>query len=69
MMNPFENDAPPSDREILRDLWHGMGRLEAEVRKTNGRVKKLERFMWLCIGGLAVVTAIVVPLFLDLVQG
>lgn len=67
-MNPFEHDAPPSNREILRDLWHGMGEVRAQVTKTNGRVTKLERFMWLCIGGLTVITAIVVPLFLDVVR-
>lgn len=35
--------------------------------ETNGRVSKLEKFMWSLLGGLAVVTAIVVPLFLDVV--
>lgn len=40
-----------------------------QTRKTNGRVTRLEQFRYTAIGGLAVVTAIVVPIFLKLVVG
>jgi hypothetical protein len=37
-----------------------------EARKTNGRITLLERWMYLTIGGLTVVSAIIVPMFLRL---
>lgn len=66
--DPFADDEPPSDRSILKDLWHTMRRVERQVEKTNGRVASLEKFRYATIGGLSVVTAVVVPLFIGAVQ-
>ena len=40
----------------------------AQVIKTNGRVTTLEKAFWMIAGGLVIVSAIAVPLFLDLVK-
>lgn len=45
-----------------------LGNIHAQTVKTNGRVTALERDRNLLYGGLAVVGAIVVPLFLQLVS-
>lgn len=39
-----------------------------QATKTNGRVTRLEKFMWGASGGLAVISAVVVPQFLELVK-
>ena len=38
-----------------------------QVRSTNGRVSSLERFRYAAAGGIGVITAVVVPLFLKVV--
>ena len=38
--------------------------IDARLTQINGRVSKLERFVWMLSGGLVVVSTIVVPLFL-----
>jgi hypothetical protein len=65
--DPFAS-APQTDREILRDLWHRTRSIEEQTKMTNGRVTRLERFMWAAGGGLLVISAIVVPLFVRLVS-
>lgn len=72
--NPFVHDHL-TDREILRELHRDMRevrgvvlpKIEAKQELTNGRVTRLERAMWVGIGAISVITAIVVPLFLDMV--
>lgn len=59
---------PTNDRAWKVAAGYILSDVHSQTRKTNGRVTKLERFMWLCIGGLAVISAIVVPLFLGAVQ-
>lgn len=64
MTDPFIHDER-TDRELLRELWRVVTvELVPQVKATNGRVTKLERFQWSILGGLTVVSAIVVPLFL-----
>lgn len=65
-----------TEREMLRDLrtWsrqvnHRIDEVKTQTTLTNERVTKLERFQYLIIGGLAVVVAVVVPVFLDMVSG
>lgn len=38
-------------------------RIEAQVLKTNGRVTKLERWQYTIIGGLGIISAVVLPMF------
>ena len=68
-------DEPLTDHQLLREIWQRGNRIETrleevatQARLTNGRVSKLEGWRNSIIGGLAVVTAIVVPLFLAQVQ-
>lgn len=42
--------------------------LRDQTRRTNGRVTKLEKFMWAVGGGFVVIGAVVVPLFIHLVE-
>lgn len=42
--------------------------IKAQTTKTNGRVSKLENKYAMIVGGLIVVSAIVVPIFLDVVR-
>ena len=39
-----------------------------QTKRTNGRVSTLEKAFWMIAGGLVIVSAIAVPLFLDLVK-
>lgn len=66
LSDPFA-DEPRTDHDILRELWQDVKVIKVQTEKTNGRVTKLERFQWLVIGGLMVVSAIVVPLFVKIV--
>ena len=43
-------------------------KVELQTTTTNGRVTKLEKFQYLVTGGLVVIMALVVPLFLDLME-
>lgn len=69
--NPFGPQPPKDDHQILRDLWFSMDRIltdtlpaiQKQVETTNGRVSSLEKFRYAAVGGLAVVTAVIVPLF------
>lgn len=72
--NPFKNEQL-TEHEILRNLWGLMtdytkqlDSILTEARKTNGRLQKLERFMWLVTGAAGVITAVIVPLFIDLIR-
>ncbi len=60
--------------EIIPEMWRAqiaqgeqLNRIEAQALKTNGRVSSLERWRYVAAGGLAVVSAIVVPIFLGMV--
>lgn len=56
---------PDDDHAWKLAVGHTLRGLLGQTTATNGRVRKLERFMWAAGGGLSVVTAIVVPLFLE----
>lgn len=59
-----------------RDMvWAKLTRIEAssaeseiQSTRTNGRVTKLEAWRNMAIGALAVITAVVIPIFLKVVQ-
>lgn len=44
------------------------GSMLEQLLKTNGRITALEKAFWMIAGGLVIVSAIAVPLFLDLVK-
>lgn len=59
--------APKTQREVNIDVLTRLDRIERKVDATNGRVRDLERWKWGLGGGIAVLTVIVVPIFLRLV--
>lgn len=58
---------PESDHSWKRAAGLAIRNIEDQTMRTNGRVTKLERFMWAVSGGVAVISAVIVPLFLKLV--
>ncbi len=59
---------PEDDRAWKVAVGHTLRGLLQQTTRTNGRVSKLEKFMFMALGGLVVVSAIVVPLFLSVVE-
>lgn len=59
---------PEDDRAWKVAVGHTLRGLLHQTTRTNGRVGKLEKFMFMAMGGLVVVSAIVVPLFLSAVE-
>lgn len=59
---------PEDDRAWKLAVGATLRRMLTQTTKTNGRVSRLEKFMWAAGGGLAVVAIIVVPLFLDALE-
>lgn len=51
-----------------QEIKEALNRIESQTTRTNGRVTKLETKVWMMTGGLVVVSAIVVPLFLGLIK-
>lgn len=53
----------------LLDQHEGvLPRIERQVAYTNGRVRWTEKMIWLAIGGLGVLTALVIPVLLALIK-
>jgi hypothetical protein len=54
-----------SNRELDRmfgEIMETCARIEAQTTKTNGRVKALEMWRMFLLGGLGVITSLVIPL-------
>lgn len=54
-----------SNRELdhfFGDIKSSLKRIEEQVTKTNGRVSSLEKWRWMVVGGLMVLSAIVLPI-------
>lgn len=58
-------DSPYTNREIkemFNDLKDGQDRIESQVKLTNGRVTTLEKWRYTMVGGIAVLSMVVVPI-------
>lgn len=47
--------------------WTALNDIRQKQQITNGRLTRLETFRWMSVGALTVISAIVVPLFLQVV--
>lgn len=53
---------------LMRNTYTEVIETKEHVKKTNGRVRSLELWRNLIIGGLIVISAVLVPIFLDLIK-
>ncbi len=63
------NESSYLNREIDEKFGEIHGKLDsilAQTTKTNGRVNALENWRWLLIGGMTVVTGLVIPLVITI---
>lgn len=51
----------------LKDIQENVREIKIQTQKTNGTVKELQQWRSFITGGLAVVTALIVPVFLAMV--
>lgn len=57
----------PTNKKLNKDIKHikeTVGRIEAQVIKTNGRVSALERWRSYLLGACAVLTMLLVPVII-----
>lgn len=57
------------ENEKYNDTKVKLGEILAQTKMTNGRVSALERFQWILVGGLSVVTTIIIPLLFLFLKG
>ena len=58
------NEQPLTLRELehfFGDVKDDVKEIKVQVKTTNGRVNKLENWRWFMTGGLAILTAVVLP--------
>ena len=55
-------------REKHTDVMVAVGEVRVQTTLTNGRVRWLEKMIWLAVGGLSVVTILVLPILFSLIQ-
>lgn len=58
-------EEPFKNREIIEmfnDLKNMVTRIEAQTTKTNGRVSSLENWKYMAMGGVSILSMLVVPL-------
>lgn len=67
----MDNETPYSNRELREffgDVKNDLAEIKAQTIKTNGRVSSLENWRYAVVGGLTVITVLIVPLFIDLLK-
>lgn len=65
------SEAPYSNREIdewRTDVKDTLTEILAQTRKTNGRVRSLEVWRGVIVGGLSVITALIIPVLLTILH-
>lgn len=61
----------PTNRELLhyiKDIKQDVADIKIQTTRTNGRVGSLETWRGVMIGGIAVITVLIVPLILNLLK-
>ena len=70
--SPFGQE-PMSDHEILRALWTQVVDLRKDVQASREhltqRLQVVEKWAWTGAGGVAVIGAVIVPLFIWVIKG
>jgi len=74
MFNPSDSSA--EDRFVLGlseemfrlHLWRKILKIEKFTEETNGRVTTLENWRWLMMGGLIVLSVLVIPVGIELMR-
>lgn len=59
---------PKTNADYMKAMWYRLGRVEAKVTMTNGRVRGLEKMLWAMGGGIAVLGIVIAPIFVTLVS-
>lgn len=55
-------------REKHDDTMTALGQVRVQTTLTNGRVRWTEKMIWLSVGGLGVISILVIPLVLTLIS-
>ena len=50
----LQSESDMTNDELRKDMYHKIGEILVQVKKTNGRVSKLEAWKDQCMGGLKV---------------
>jgi hypothetical protein len=64
-------ESPYANREIdekFSDIKDSLNRIESQTTKTNGRVRWLEKMIWLAMGFCGCVTVLILPLVVAVVE-
>lgn len=67
-MKTFERDVRNSQTRIEITLKNGFDGVHERQDKTNGRVRWAEKMIWFSIGGMGVITVLVIPVLLTLIK-